>query len=85
MHATIDIVTRATLAVFAAKRRSDVQRLISVLDAAYDEVAACFEKSSVEELSVSQGARGVLGLHPLFRELQGAQGRIEGPARDESN
>jgi len=72
-HATVDIVTLDHLQEFATKRRTEVDQLISLMRLSRDEIFNCFTGGKLEEIEITDGARGTLGLHRLFRELKAHQ------------
>jgi hypothetical protein len=77
-HATVDIVTASHLQDFAERRRDDVRQLANVMRASQEQIAQCFRAKSLTGLGVTEGSRGVLGLHPLLHELV----RSKRPASD---
>ncbi len=79
LHATVDIVASSHLEHFAQQRHSDVTHLLSVMKAARKEIAQCFQDKSLDGLNVTKGARGIVGLHRLFREIHNVQKRLEAP------
>lgn len=69
LHATIDIVTFSGLDSFVQKRNAEVHELLAIMKRSRDEIAACFADGTIDSLSVTEGSRGVVGIHPLFREV----------------
>ena len=69
LHATVDVVTFDHLDVFLKTRSAQVETLLRIMETSVREVVQCVEKNSIELLNVTQGSRGVVGLHPLFSEF----------------
>lgn len=77
LHATIDVVSLSSLDAFVAKRRDEVLRLLEIMEETQREIAMCFARRSLDSLQISDGPRGIVGLHRLLREVIDAQKKSE--------
>jgi hypothetical protein len=68
-HATVDIVTFEHLDKFLGTRATQVETLLRIMQLSLDEITKCVSARSIESLNITEGSRGVVGLHPLFREF----------------
>ena len=85
LHATIDVVTFDYLEKYLATRSAQVQSLLRRMRLSLSEITRCVEKKSIHSLKISEGSRGVVGLHRLFCEFIPARKKLPPPksaARD---
>ena len=68
-HATVDIVVADHLPEFLVGRRQELSCLLTVMRETADEIARCFESATLDQLSVTEGGRGIVGLPPLLCEI----------------
>lgn len=85
LHATIDIVTFEHLGKFLTTRSSQVETLLRIMQMSLEEIVQCVESSSIESLQISEGPRGVVGLHHLFREFVGKQKALKFPEKGKAS
>lgn len=69
LNATVDVVTIGALQRFARRRHPEVKALLSRMAETLRQIHECFEKHDFSPLTVTPGARGVIGLPPLLAQL----------------
>jgi hypothetical protein len=79
LHATVDIVTFDHLDKFLETRSSQVETLLRIMEMSLKEIVQCVKSNSIESLQISEGPRGIVGLHPLFQEFVGKQKALKPP------
>jgi hypothetical protein len=77
LHATIDIVTFDYLDTFVEKRKNEVQQFLEVAASTREAIGTCFLQGSLDTLQITEGPRGVIGLHRLLREVSEVRKRAQ--------
>ena len=85
LHATVDIVTFEHLDKFLATRSAQVETLLRIMQLSVDEITKCIAARSIESLNITKGSRGVVGLHPLFREFVTKRKMLKPPDSDSAS
>lgn len=68
-HATVDVVAASAVPEFAKQRFADASILAERLAISMSELHRCWKERSLDPLEVTPGARGVIGMPPLLRDM----------------
>jgi hypothetical protein len=70
-HATVDVVALSSLPRYIENVSTSVDELLPILMASLKQMREAFDKKSILGLEISRGSRGMIGIHPLLREIVG--------------
>lgn len=85
LHATVDIVTFEYLDKFLSTRAAQVETLLRLMQLSMEEITKCIATGSIESLNITEGSRGVVGLHPLLCEFVTKQKMLKSPGADSAS